>query len=220
MSAAAAPIALIAAGAGVALGAFGSLVEGEQQATAAEAASRSQAAALKTNAAIADRQAQLAREQAAQERRRAIIEAEAFQREARRRQGKAIAGFGASGIQLTGSALNVLHDIALSDAQTQLLVRAEGEQRAYARLVGASIEEMSSAEFMRQAAAEREVGRYTAGAARTASYFSAGSTLLTGAAQVGLMASQLPTAPSTPSAPSTSLAGGRLNRSSGLYGRN
>jgi hypothetical protein len=121
-------------------------------------------AAAKANADIAELQAQQARDQAVMERRRAFVEAENFAREARRRQGVRISAISASGITLSGSAADVLMDSALEDAQTRASIIHEGEQRAHARLVGASIEEMSSAEALRHAAAERQAGRTRAAA--------------------------------------------------------
>lgn len=143
---------------------------------------KSNAAAAEANSAIAEQQAQLAREQAVQERRRAAVEAEIFARKARRQQGTRISQVTASGITLSGSALDVLADAALSDEQQRLMILHEGEERARARLAGASVEEMTAAEFQRQAAAERQAGTTRATA-----------TLIGGLAKTGFIASGSPT---------------------------
>lgn len=145
-------------------------------------ASQSASDAAEANAAIAEQQAQLAREQAAQERHRAAIEAEIFAREARRRQGTRLSQIAASGITLSGSALDILADAALSDEQQRLFIISEGEQRAYARLVGASIEDATASEFQRQAEAERRAGPLRAA-----------GTIIGGVSQTGYLASQSPT---------------------------
>lgn len=174
MAAAAPALLFIAAGAaivGTGLTAIGQIQAAQSAADAAE-----------VNSAIAEQQAQLAREQAAQERRRAAIEAENFAREARRRQGIRVSQIGASGLTLSGSALDVLVDAALSDEQQRLFIINEGEQRAHARLVGASIEEATAAEFQRQAEAERRAGGLRAA-----------GTIVGGVAQTGFTLSQSPT---------------------------
>ena len=190
----------------------GLAVAGQQQ----QAESASDAA--EANAEIAEQQADVARGQAAQERRRAAIEAENFARTARRQQGTRVSAIGASGIALSGSALDVLADAAMEDEQQRLFILADGEQRAQARLTGANIEMMTAAEFERQAAAERQAGGLRAA-----------GTLIGGVAQTGLLLSQSPTVrraasnirmPRRTSAlPRTSPAGGYLNPSTGMFGR-
>jgi hypothetical protein len=173
--------AAVAGIAGTAVSVVGQIQQGEQNAAAAEAQGQAAAQAAQANARIASEQASIAREQAAQERRRAAIDAENFSRQARRQQGTRVSAIGASGFQLSGSALDILHDAALSDEQTRLFIRMEGEDRARARLAGATIEDMTAAQFAQEAAAARQVGRFTAGHLRTSSRFAAAGTLLGGA---------------------------------------
>jgi hypothetical protein len=171
---AAAPALLIASAAASVVG-TGLAVAGQLQAAEARAASD------EANAAIASQQAQIARDQATQERQRAAVEAENFARDARRRQGARISAISASGITLSGSAMDVLQDAALEDAQSRALILHEGETRARAHLAGASIEEMTAAEFQRQASAERR-----------AAPIGAASTIIGGAAQTGFQVERSP----------------------------
>lgn len=194
----------IASVVGTGLAVAGQVQQAEQAAEANEA-----------NADIAQQQAEVARGQAVQERRRAVIEAENFARAARRQQGTRLSAIGASGLSLSGSALDVLADAAMEDEQQRLFILADGEQRAQARLAGANIEEMTASEFERQASAERSAGGLRAA-----------GTLIGGATQAGFFLSQSPTIRNlrlprrTSSAmPRTSLAGGHLNPSTGMFGR-
>jgi hypothetical protein len=175
MAAAAIPAWVVYASAAAAVAGAGVAAYGQhQQGVAASAAAEA-------NAEIAEQQAQQARDQAVMERRRAVIEAENFAREARRRQGVRVSQISASGVTLSGSAADVLMDAALEDSLTRATILHEGEQRAHARLVGASIESMSSAEALRHAAAERQAGSTRAAA-----------TLIGGFGQTGFQASQSP----------------------------
>lgn len=203
MAVAAVPIALgVAALAGTALTAVGQVQQAQSASDAAQA-----------NAAIAEQQADVARETAAQEVDRAAVEAEIFAREARRRQGQRLSAVAASGITLSGSALDVLTDAALSDEQQRLLILHEGDERARARMAGASIEEMSAAEFQRQAAAERQAGR-----------LAATGTIIGGVAQTGFFASQSPSirrafAGGSRARPSPIPPPGSFNSRTGMFGR-
>jgi hypothetical protein len=183
----------------------------EQAAEVERLRSAEAARALEANARIAEQQAQQARDLALAERRRAGIEAEVSAREARRRQGSRVSQIAASGGTLSGSGLDALADAVLSDTQQQLFIIHDGEQKARAHLAGADIEQMSAAEFQRQAAAERDVGRVEAGgllqragAARRvgrqeaarfqqAGAFGMGTTLLSGFGSTGLRLADSPT---------------------------
>ena len=182
----------------------------QDQARAQQVAAEEAARQAEANARIASQQAELARTQALEERRRATIEAEIFAREARRKQGTRVSSIMASGITLSGGALDVLADAAMSDEQGRLFIVADGEAKARARLAGATVEELSAAEFTRQAAAQREagaaavsgledrarrarsIGRQEASALNQAGAIGATGTLLTGFSSTGLTLSQSP----------------------------
>jgi len=105
--------AAILLGAGALLNAYGAY----QQGVAARAAGE-------YNAKVAEQNAQIARETAAEEERRKRIET-------RRQLGQMRSARGASGIQLDGSALDVLQDSAATAELDALTIRHQGEVQAF-----------------------------------------------------------------------------------------
>jgi hypothetical protein len=232
------------------------MAQGSEQARAARmnaanvlAQSEEAARAAEANAAIAREQARIVRQQASQERERATIEADVFERQSRREMGGRVAAVAGSGFTLSGSFIDLLADAALEDEQQRLFILTDGEQRAQARLAGATIEEMTATELERQAVAQRETGaamateflrggaaaagvaRSTAGAIRTAGTLGTIGTIIGGASQLtqlGLVASQSPSfrrafsnfgRRSSVPTPTVSPAGGFLNPRTGMFGR-
>lgn len=128
-----------------AVSAVGALSAGEQQAKAAKA-----------NAAMAQQRGEMVMQQA-------TAQSEIQARNNKRAQAEAIAGYGASGLELVGSPLDVLADQA-----------QEGELSKEMILYRGRIGEVTSA---------NEASMYSMQArnARTASYFQAGTTLLSAA---------------------------------------
>jgi hypothetical protein len=118
-----------------------------------------QASAKKAQAAQAERAALISRQQAA-------AEEEKQRRLSRRAQGSAVANVGASGITLEGSPLDVLEDSAMEEELDALTIRYNGE-------IGAMTYESEAA-----------MARSGAAAARTAGYYGAASSLLSGAAKI------------------------------------
>lgn len=138
----------IVAGISAAVGAVGAIRQGNATAKAA-----------KTNALFQQRNAVIARQQAAED-------ADRSRRAARRRLGALRAGFGASGVSLEGSPLDVLEDQAMESELDALTIQYQGE--------------LSAIGLESEAALSRERAR----ASKTAGYLKAGSSLLTGAADV------------------------------------
>ncbi|HJR17470.1 MAG TPA: hypothetical protein VJ808_11500 [Gemmatimonadales bacterium] len=250
--------------AGTGLSIYGQLSQAQQASQAAKAQGAEQARAAQANASnvmaqaaeaaraaefnarIAQQQAAEQRRLAALERRRASVEAGIAERQARREMGARVSAIGASGFTISGSFTDVIADAALEDEQQRLFIIADGEARARARLAGATIEEMTADEFVRQAAAERaagartasellrsgaaaqSVGQDVAGAAREAGVLGAIGTGLSGVAGLGMTLGQSPTFRTLINRPSgggslrvpaRSLAGGHFSPRVGLYGR-
>lgn len=105
-------MAAAAAVAGQAIGAAGNIRQGN----AAEAAGE-------YNAQIAEQNAQATRATAAEEERRLRVSS-------RKQIGQARANYGASGVQLEGSPLDVLEESAANSELDALTVRHQGEQQA------------------------------------------------------------------------------------------
>ncbi len=137
---------LILTAAATALSAVGAVSQGQQAKSAAE-----------FNARQAERNAAIARQ-------RAAGAAERIRRQAGREEGRRVAGFLASGIQLAGSPLDFLADAA-----------AEAELEARLAEQGGAIE---SASLLERA----DVSRFEGQQAQTAGFLSAGRTILGGAA--------------------------------------
>lgn len=119
-------------------------------------AGQAQAAAANYNAQVAERNAFISRDQAAADEQRQRIQA-------RRKLGAMRAAYGASGISLEGSPLDVLEDSAAEAELDALTIRYKGE-------IGAMGYE-----------AEAGAQRARAQNAKTESYYNAGAALLTGA---------------------------------------
>lgn len=134
---------------GTAISAYGSIREGQ----AVDAASQ-------YNAQVAENNALQAIDQATEEERRHRILA-------RKQLGAMRAGYGASGIEVDGSALDVLEDSAATAERDALTIRYGGQVRAQG--------------FRNEARLERFRGSN----ARTQSYLTAASTVLFGAAKAG-----------------------------------
>lgn len=117
---------------------------------------QAQANAARYNAAIADRNAQIATDQANQD-------AQQQQRVARQRIGAIRAGYGASGVDVAGSPLDVLADSASQAELDRQTILYKGKLRALGYSDSATLD------------------RYSAGVAETAGYMGAGSAILTGA---------------------------------------
>lgn len=119
-----AAVGFSAVGAGI--GAYGSLYQGAATSAAAD-----------YNAALMARNAGIARDQAR-------ADAEDKQREARRYLGSLHAAFGASGLAIEGSALDVYEDQAAESALAVQRVLYGGELRAAGLEAGAELEKMKS----------------------------------------------------------------------------
>lgn len=117
------------------------------------------AAAARTNAEIADRNAKVARATAAQD-------AETKDRENRLRLGAIIANYGASGVSMAGTPLDVLGDSARQAEFEKQTILYKGDLRAMGFEDSASLD------------------RANAKAAKRAGYFKAGSALLSGAGNI------------------------------------
>ena len=154
-----ASVAIALAAAGAAVGAFGQLKAGQAQ--VAEA--KSQQRVSEYNALIAQREAQA-------EQHRGVFAQTRQAQEAARQMSALRAGFGAAGVVPTeGAPVAALAEQAAESELEQLLIGYES-QLAQERL-------MSESELRKmEARAFRRRGK----AARTASYFRAGTTLLTG----------------------------------------
>lgn len=147
---------------GTALGAVSAI----QQGNAANSAA-------KYNAAIAERNAVTARQQAA-------AEEDKQRRLAYMRLGNARAAYGASGVNLEGSPLDVLEQSAAEEELDALTIRYQGD--------------LTSRNYLEQAALDRAQGKN----AKMAGYMGAGSAILLGAAQGANMYSKLPKSPGAP----------------------
>lgn len=146
-----APLAPWIAGASAAVGAVGAIQQG-----------RAASAAANYNASVSERNAQIEEMQAAED-------AERSRRATRRRLGAMRAAYGASGVALEGSPMDVLEDSYAEGELDALTIQYQGRMAA-----------MNSRENARL---ERMRGR----ASKTAGYLKAGTSLLTGAANVASM---------------------------------
>ena len=134
--------------AGTVFKAVGAVTKGESQAVASE-----------YNAAIARQNAEIARAQGA-----AAVAAQ--QREAARSMGRAIAAYGASGVQVdAGSPLDVLADAAANAELDKLTIQYNAELKARGRGQQAALEAMGAT------------------TARTSGLLNAGAAILDGAAE-------------------------------------
>lgn len=140
------PLAILAAAGGV-LGAYGSLQEGQAAETAG-----------KYNAKVARRNAYLVRQQAEAEAKQVIFTG-------RKVSGEMRAQYGASGVKMEGSPMDVLEESARLAEQDALNVRYQGELQAKAYEDEANME------------------LYKGSIAKKASYLNAASSLLTGGSQ-------------------------------------
>lgn len=163
LGAALAPFAAPLAVAGSLAGAAGTLMAGQQAASVG-----------KYNAAVDQQRAQIATDQSQAQ--AAIDEANNT-----RRQGAATAAYGASGVALTGTPLEVMTDLATQGELTKRLDIYKGNLTATADQQQAALDSAQGA------------------SAQIGSYFGAGSTLLTGALNAARNAY-------TPSGPGTSPA--------------
>ena len=100
-----------------------SLVSGAVSSFGAYQQGQAQAAAAEYNAAVSDRNATLARQQAG-------TEADDLERQQRRQMGSIRAAYGAAGIGLAGSPLDVIEDTALEQATDVKRVGYTGELKA------------------------------------------------------------------------------------------
>lgn len=139
---------LLLMGLGIGMQAFGQI----QQAQAARAAAE-------YNAAIAERNAVMSQQQAA-------VEEQKQRNLSYKRLSAVRAGYGAAGVQIEGSPLDVLEESAASAELDALTIRHGGEVRATA--------------FRQEAALERMRGR----SETRAGYLGAAGTLLTGGGQI------------------------------------
>lgn len=166
----------IAAVTSVAAGAVGA-VGAIQQANAASASAKYNAAVQENNAKIIERNQRIALDQS-------NSEADAKARDNRRMLATIRANYGKSGLDMAGSALDVLEDSAIEGALDVQTIRYQGDVRALG--------------YADEAAAQRsgaELSRMNAEAQQTAGYIGAASSLIGGVSKAG-----------------SSLAGG-LNRS-------
>lgn len=142
------PVTLAAiATAGSAVSAIGSIVQGQAASDAAG-----------FNAQVAEQNATMTRQQGAEDERR-------FRVSAKKHLGDMRANYGASGIQLDGSALAILEESAATAELDALTIKhgANVRARAYEQ--------------------EADLARYSGRQAKIGSYFGAGSSLLLGGAQ-------------------------------------
>jgi hypothetical protein len=135
--------------AGAALGGFGSIFSGIQQAQANTF------------------NAKVARQQADQAEAEAAADAEQTRQDNQRKLGAAEAAFGASGVDLQGSPLDVLSDLATQGELSRRLILYKGKNQAN--------------QFLTQAAIDRS----QAGAALAGGILGAGTTVLTSALAFG-----------------------------------
>lgn len=157
-----ASLAMTAAAGGVS--AYGAV----QQGKAAEGQADYQAAVGRNNAIIAERQARDAEE-------RGAAEETAQRRQTAALMGKQKAGMAANGLDLSsGSPLDILGDTAQFGELDALTVRSNAAREAYGY-------RNQGAQFTSDAAAQKIAGKN----AKSASYISAGSTILTSASQMG-----------------------------------
>jgi hypothetical protein len=142
-----AAVPIIALAAGGLMSAVGAINQGNSAKAAAD-----------YNAQVAEQNAELSRQQGIEEERRTRIMA-------KKQLGDMRANYGASGITLEGSPLDILEESAAAAELDALTVRHAGDSRA----IG----------YRNEAAQERFSGRQ----ARTSGYFSASGSLLSGAGQ-------------------------------------
>lgn len=142
------PITLAIAGSAV-LNAVGTFQQGRARADASE-----------FNAQIAEQNAALARQQGAEN-------ADRTRREGRRRAGAIRAAFGASGVSLEGSPIDVLTDQAVENELDALTAENQGL--------------LQSTAFQNTASLDRANARNS----RTGAIIGAGASLLSGASQIG-----------------------------------
>ena len=157
---------VIAAVASVAAGAIGA-VGAIQSANAAKAASEYNAQVQENNAKIAERNRLMALDQTESE-------AGAKMRENRRTLATIRAQYGKSGLDMSGSALDVLEDSAVEGALDVANIRYQGNVRAMG--------------YTDEAAAQRagaELSKMNAKAQSTAGYIGAASSLLGGISRAG-----------------------------------
>jgi hypothetical protein len=123
-------------------------------------------------AAIADYNAKVGEVNAQQAQAEAAVNAGQQDRQTRQTLGQAAAAYGAAGVDMTGSPLDVMMDSASQGELAKRLILYQGDTKAAALRQGASVSEAQG------------------GAAQTAGYFSAGSTLLTSAGSIAYKAGQ------------------------------
>ena len=118
--------------AGAVLGPALTIGGGLMQAQAASAQGRADAAAARFNAQIATRNAKLAKQQAVEDERK-------FRVSFRQDQGSNVASVGASGIELSGSAMDVLQENVVNAELDALQIRHSGELKRISFLQDAAL---------------------------------------------------------------------------------
>jgi hypothetical protein len=166
---------LLVAGAGTS--ALGALSQAQSASTAV--AYNAQIAGI--NAQMAERNAQAAEQQATQAIAEGEAEAERQRLETRRRLGSARAIYGASGVDVFGSPLDVLSESAAEGELDALILQYQGSRRAQDYLTRA-------ADYRNRAVFSTAQGRlmsWEADQLLTQGYWNAGSTLLTAGIRFG-----------------------------------
>lgn len=156
-----------------ALGTIASAVSGVIGAIGAIQSANAQAASAEYNAKIAERNAQIVENNRRLSMRQTEVDAEEKRRENRRTLSAVRAAYGASGLELSGSPLDVLEDSALELELDASRIEAEGRQR--------------SVEMAAQGIAYREdatLSRMQGKAARSAGYINAAGALFGTAGRV------------------------------------
>lgn len=167
-------VALIAAS--TAISAVGAI----QSASAASAQAKAQANAAAYNQAVAERNQQIAAQKRQLTIQQAQVDAEDKRRENRRRLSEIRANYGASGLALAGSPLDVLEDSALELGTDVRRIEHQGQVAGYEgalQILGLR-DEATLASMERQSALSR------ASSARTAGFINSAGAIAGGAARI------------------------------------
>ena len=177
----AAVAATVASVAGTAVSVVGSINQGQAQAAAAQAQAQAQAQNYEYQAQAQQYQANIEKMNAQSAHEQSAQEEDLQRRRFRALQAQSIAGMAQSGTDPTsGSNLDMLKQNDLYNELDALNIRYAGDQKAQGLMAQSGLDEwnVGVSKYNKQAAIN--TGNMTASAAKTASYFNAGTGLLSG----------------------------------------